>query len=311
MKLDILGKFGTGLRLQVLIAALVTLLLVDAAMVWHDARQATFGTIYIAAAGKIRMLSQRLAKAAQQASQGNPEAFKQLRDSRDEFAVQMKLLLSGGEAAGVALPPTSADARPALEALDAKWKKNERNAALVIAEQSNLLNLGRSVRAINVSNPALQELADEVAALSVQSGGSARQNAHTAQLMMLTQRMAKNANAMLAEAVIDPEVSFLLGKDVNSFRDILQGLLQGSEALRLQRVADPELRGKLAEMDIAFREYQRAVASILGNQQSLVNAKRASFDLFKDSEDLLSAAENLNAAYEGELAGRRLNTLVL
>src|SRR5918996_3159917 len=135
MKLDILGKFGTGLRLQVLIAALVTLLLVDAAVVWLDGRQGTFGTIYIATAGKIRMLSQRLAKAAQQASQGNLEAFKQLRDSRDEFAAQMKLLLSGGEADGVELPPTSSTVRPVLAALDDQWKRNERNAALVIAEE--------------------------------------------------------------------------------------------------------------------------------------------------------------------------------
>ena len=298
-------------KLQVLIVALVLLLALDAAVVWYDARQGTFGTIYIATVGKIRMLSQRLAKAAQQASQGNLEAFKQLRDSRDEFAAQMKLLLAGGEVGGVSLPRTSSDARPALEALDAKWKRNERNAGLVIAEQANLINLGRSVRAINASNPALQELADEISALSVQTGGSARQNAYAAQLMMLAQRMAKNANAMLAEAVIDPEVSFLLGKDVNNFRDILQGLAQGSEALRIQRVSDAELRGKLAEMEVAFREYQRAVSSILGNQQSLVNAKRASFDLFQDSEELLGVAENLYAAYDNELAGRRVNAIVL
>jgi twitching motility protein PilJ len=305
------GAPTAGRRLQLLIVALVALLAIDGAVVWLDARQATFGTLYIATVGKIRMLSQRLAKAAQQASQGNLEAFKQLRDSRDEFAAQMKLLLAGGQVAGEALPPTSGEARPVLEALDAKWKRNERNAVLVIAEQGNLLNLGRAVRAINVSNPALQELADEIAALSVQTGGSTRQNANTAQLMMLTQRMAKNANTMLAEAVVDPEVSFLLGKDTNTFRDILQGLLQGSDALRIQRVADAELRGKLAEMELAFREYQRAVASILGSQQQLVNAKRASFDLFKDSEDLLAAAESLNAAYEGELGGRRINFIVL
>src|ERR687896_1184237 len=127
-------------KLQALIGVLVLLLALDAALVWYDARQGTFGTLYIATVSKIRMLSQRLAKAAQQASQGNVEAFKQLRDSRDEFAAQMKLLLAGGDAAGVALPPTSSAVRPALEALDAKWKKNERNAALVIAEQSNLLN---------------------------------------------------------------------------------------------------------------------------------------------------------------------------
>ena len=312
MKFDILGKIaGGGRKLQALIALLVALLLVDGAIVFYDLRQASIGTLYIATVGKLRMLSQRLAKAAQQASQGNPDAFKQLRESRDEFAGHTHLLMNGGQVGGVTLPASSEQVRPALEILETRWKKNERKATLVLAEQSNLLNLSRAVRTINVSNPALQELADEIAALSVQSGGSARQNAYAAQLMMLAQRMAKNANAMLAEAVIDPEVSFLLGKDTNSFRDILQGLLQGSEALRIQRVSDPELRGKLVEMEAAFKEYQRAVASILGNQQSLVNAKRASFELFQDSEELLAAAESLNVAYENELGGRTTNFLAM
>jgi twitching motility protein PilJ len=298
-------------RLQLLIAALVVLLAIDAAVVAVDTRQGTFGTIYIATVGKIRMLSQRVAKAAQQASQGNREAFKQLRDSRDEFAASMALLLNGGPASGVNLPATSAQSRPALDALDAEWKKNEKNAALVIAEERNLLALGLSVRQINAANPTLQELADEISALSVQSGGSARQNALTAQLMMLTQRMAKNANTMLAEAQIDPEVSFLLGKDTNTFRDTLRGLIEGSEAQRIARVADAELRGKLGELEVAFKEYQRAVSEILGNQQRLVNAKRSTFDLFNDSETLLKAAEQLNDAYSAELQGRRLNLLIL
>src|SRR5688572_28577087 len=136
------GKLAGGRKLQILIGLLLWLLLVDAAVVWLDTRQSTFGTICIATVGKIRMLSQRVAKAAQQASQGNLEAFKQLRDSRDEFAAQMSLLVAGGSAAGVTLPPTSQSVRPALDALDVQWKKNERNSALVIAEQRNLLALG-------------------------------------------------------------------------------------------------------------------------------------------------------------------------
>src|SRR5574341_2138282 len=307
----LIGRLSTGRQLQVLIGLLIALLVVDGVVVAIDNRQSTIGTIYIATVGKIRMLSQRLAKAAQQASQGNVEAFKQLRESRDEFAAQIQLLLAGGSSAGTSIPATSGRARPALEALDAEWKKNDRNAALVAAEEKNLLALGQSVRLINERNPALQELADEVAALSVQTGGSARQNAITAQLMMLTQRLAKNANTMLAEAVVDPEVSFLLGKDVNTFRDLLQGLLQGSETQRIQRVGDAELRGKLGETDGVFKEYQRAVSDILGNQSRLVNAKRASFALFIDSEALLGAAERLNAAYEQELGARTLNYIVL
>src|SRR5713226_4733035 len=167
--LSLISRLTGGRQLQLLTALLVLLLLVDAAIVVVDARQATFNSLYIATVGKIRMLSQRLAKAAQQASQGNREAFKQLRESRDEFAALVNLLLAGGPAAGVTLPPTSSQARPALDALDAEWKKSERNAALVIAEEQNLLALGQAVRAINASNPALQELADEISALSVQT----------------------------------------------------------------------------------------------------------------------------------------------
>ena len=111
--------------------------------------------------------------------------------------------------------------------------------------------------------------------------------------------------------MIDPEVSFLLGKDTNTFRDTLQGLLNGSDALRIQRVSDSELRAKLAEMEAAFKEYQRAVGDILGSQQRLVAAKRATFDLFRDSESLLRAAEQLNGAYEGQLEGRRVYAIIL
>jgi len=309
--LPLIGGLPIGQQLQVLFGALVLLLAAIATIVVVDTRQGTFGTIYIASAGKLQMLSQRLAKAAQQASQGNAEAFKQLRSSRDEFAALVKLLAFGGESGGVNLPPTAQQVQPPLNALDREWAKTERNAALVIDDERNLVALGSAVRAINGNNPLLQELTDEIAALSVQAGGSARQNAITAQLMMLTQRMAKNANTMLAENVIDPEVAFLLGKDTNTFRDTVQGLLQGSEAMRLTRVADAETRGKLGELQIAFADYQRAVSAILGSQARLVGAKRATFDIFNDSEALLQAGARLSQGYEEELGGRRLNYLAL
>ena len=309
--MPLIGRMSSTRRLQVLIGVLVLLLAVIAAVVVYDTRQGTFGTLYIASVGKLQMLSQRLAKAAQQASQGNAEAFKQLRSSRDEFAATVKLLAFGGASGGVDLPPTPQDVQPTLNALDRAWGKTESNAALVIDEERNLVALGAAVRAINANNPVLQELTDEIAALSVQKGGTARQNAITAQLTMLTQRMAKNATIMLAEDIVDPEVAFLLGKDTNTYRDTLQGLLQGSDALRIARVSDAEVRGKLGELQAAFSEYQRAVSDILGNQARLVGAKRAAFDIFNDSEALLRSAEGLSAAFETDSAKRRTNFIAL
>src|SRR2546423_9842654 len=300
-----------GRKVKLLAALLVALLAVDAAIVVYDAKHAPFNPRYVAAVGKIRMLSQRLAKAAQQASQGNREAFKQLRESRDEFSALINLLAGGGISAGVELPATPERVRPQLAALEREWHKTERNATLVIREEPNLVALGAAVRAINDNNPALLEIADEVAAVSVQSGASVRQNAIAGQLVMLTHRMAKNANAMLAGDVVDPEVAFLLGKDSNTFRDLLQGLLQGNDVMRIGKVNDPEMRGKLAELEAGFKQYQRAVSEILGNMQRLVNAKRATRDIFNDSEALLRAADALDSGYTSEVAVRQANYVAL
>ena len=309
--LPLIGRLSSGRQMQILTTLLVGLLLIDAGLVFYDTRQGSFATLYIATVGKIRMLSQRLAKAAQQASQGNREAFKQLRESRDEFAASVKLLASGGTAGGVDLPQTPDNVRPLLDTLEREWKKTERNAGFVITEERNLVALGEAVKSINANNPALLELADEIAALSVQTGGSVRQNAVTGQLVMLTQRMAKNANTMLAGDVVDPEVAFLLGKDTNTFRDTLQGLLQGSDVMRIGKVNDPEMRGKLVELEAGFKQYQKAVSEILGNMQRLVNAKRATRDIFNDSEALLRAADALDGGYTSEVAVRQANYVAL
>ncbi len=309
--LPLIGRLSTAKQLQLLTTALVAFLVIDAAVVAYDTRQGTFATLYVSTVGKIRMLSQRLAKAAQQSSQGNREAFKQLRDSRDEFAKSVKLLLVGGIASGVDLPASPPAVRTQLDLLDKEWQKTEKNAGQVIGEERNLVALGEAVRQINANNPALLELADEIAALSVQLGGSVRQNAITAQLVMLTQRMAKNANTMLAGDVVDPEVAFLLGKDTNTFRDTLQALLNGNEGMRIGKVTDADMRAKLVDLETGFKQYQKAVAEILGNMQRLVNAKRATRDIFNDSETLLKSADALDEGYAGEVAARQVNYAVM
>src|SRR5258706_14132980 len=116
------ARFGLrmrGRRLPFLAGLLALVILIDAAVVVFDARQATFNTVYVAAVGKIRMLSQRLAKAAQQASQGNSEAFKQLRDSRDEFAAVVTLPPAGGATPRRRRPPPPGLGTPAPSAAPA------------------------------------------------------------------------------------------------------------------------------------------------------------------------------------------------
>jgi twitching motility protein PilJ len=257
------------------------------------------------------MLTQRIAKAAQTGLTGSPDAFKQLQQSRDEFITALSLLTKGGQAGDVALPPTSDAVRPQLDALTKEWDKTDKSVQLVLTQSKNLVGLGDAVRRINNNNPLLLDLAEQIQALKLQSQAPAREVSLSGQLVMLTQRLAKNANAMLGADVIDPEVAFLMGKDTTSFRELLQGMSKGSDVLRVTAAKDPEQQARLADLDKAFQEFQGAVASILGNLQALVNAKQAGRRVVDDSEGLLAAAQKLGDAYESELGGRTRNFVIL
>jgi twitching motility protein PilJ len=111
---------------------------------------------------------------------------------------------------------------------------------------------------------------------------------------MLTQRIAKNASALLVGDEINPEVAFLLGKDTNAFRDILQALGKGSN--------DADTREKLGDLDKAFKSYQAAVGSILGNMQPLVLSKQAGARIFRGSEELLKATDDLAGGFQQKLS---------
>ncbi len=295
-----LTRIPVGAQLSILIGLLAGCLIVDAVLVHLETRQSLEATTYIARAGKLRTLSQRLAKAALQATFGNVAALTQLRESRDEFSEIVKLLTEGGPAGNINLPPTSPFARDALDKLVLEWNKTEKNASIVVNEQKTLLGLGAAVRNINGRNSTLSDLAEEVAALTASSAPSTRHSIVAGELMVLTQRIAKNANIMLGGDTIDPEVAFLLSKDTNTFRNNLQSLINGKESTRIAPVSNPEAKAKLAELETAFKEYLHSITEILGNSQAQVKAKQAARDVFLASDALLAASDVLVARYEEE-----------
>jgi hypothetical protein len=55
---------------------------------------------------------------------------------------------------------------------------------------------------------------------------------------MLTQRIGKSSTEFLTIEGVSAEAVFLMGKDLNTFKDVAQGLLQGSAELRLPGARD-------------------------------------------------------------------------
>ncbi len=287
-------------RLGVVFAILVA---IAVGLTIHQNRQTANATLYVAAAGEMQMLSQQIAKAAQLSLRGNPEAFAELLAGTTRFAGLLGAVNSGGEIDGNAVPPSPDSTRPQLDALRDAWTKTEGDANQLLAQQANLITLNKSVDAINAGNAALLELSEQIAALKAQSGASGRDLAAANRLVMLTQRIAKNANSLLVADAIDPEVAFLLGKDTNTFREQLGQLRQAG--------GDGELRAKLQELDQAAQESFEAVSAILSNIQLLVQAKQAGSRIFRDSAPLLAHTRDLSEAYDREFRGFSMLTLVI
>jgi twitching motility protein PilJ len=302
--LPVIGGRSFRSQMRVLGAALAVLVLLIVALGWWSIRSATHGTAYVAAAGQMRTLSQRISNEAQQGLQGNAAAFPRLKASRDEFGVLLNTLRAGGIVSDTTVPAAPEAVRPAIEKVAQLWKTTEKNTGLMLQQQKNLVALGTAVQLINSNNATLLDLAEQVAAAKVVGQATASEISLSAQLVMLTQRMAKNANALLAADVIDPEVTFLLGKDSNTFREILVGLKNGSDALRLPGTRDHEALQRLAELEKAFTEYRNSVSTIMGSLLTLVDAKRAGHQVVLDSDSLLGATEALEEGFQSNLGDR-------
>jgi twitching motility protein PilJ len=310
-QLPLIGRLPVKRQIITLIVLAGVFLLVGLLFVLRDLTQASNQAAYSEITGDSLMHSQRLAKAVPAALQGNADAFSQLRDSRDRLDENLAVLTNGGSLNNRSVPASSAEIQPTLAGLTEDWKRTQKNATVVLDNEKILTTIGTTLKALNDANPTLLELTEQIAALKLQSGAPAREISASSQLVMLTQRLAKNANELLSGEGVNPETAFLLGKDTNTFRDLLEGLTNGSDALRLTAARDPETRDRLADLQKQFVSFQQQIGALLANLQKIVAAKQAEQLVFKDNENLRGSILKLQQAYQDEDRARSANLIVM
>ena len=245
------------------------------------------GSAQVAASGQALMQSQRLAKSASQALIGSAQAFPEVRDSADVLARNVRGLNVG--AGDIAAAPSGV--QEVLAPILPLVERTEKNAAIVLNQRATLTRVGEALRSINHQSGDLLETAETVSSLKLQQDASPAELSAVGQLVMLTQRIGKSANEFLTMEGVSPEAVFLLGKDLNSFREIGQGLLDGNPELRLPGTKDPQTRERLTALMKQYEETRKQASSILGNLQGLVSAREAQASIVAESEPLRKGLE--------------------
>ncbi|MFM2111564.1 MAG: putative twitching motility protein methyl-accepting chemotaxis protein [Pseudomonadota bacterium] len=238
----------------------------------------------VTALGQSVTESQRLAKSVSQALLGGQQAFAEVRQSSESLMRRINALQNGD--AQLQVNSLSADALVDLEKVVPLAEKADRNARVVLQQEQILTKVGSALRNINRQSGDLLEIAETVSSLKLQQNASAADVSAAGQLVMLTQRIGKSANEFLTVEGVSPEAVFLLGKDLNSFREIANAMLNGSAELRIQQTRDPQVRERLEQLLKTYDQTREQAGSILGNLQGLVAAREAQAAIVADSEPL-------------------------
>ena len=254
-------------------------------------RQADRSAQQLAATGQSLMQSQRLAKSVSQALVGSPQAFPYVVESSGVLARNVRALNSGDSELGV--ESLGEQFKSDLEGTTPLMESAERNAGVVMGQQKILMQVGDALRTINRQSSDLLEIAETVFSLKLQQNAPVAEISAAGQLVMLTQRIGKSANELQTMEGVSPEAVFLLGKDLNSFKEIAQGLLDGSPELRLTATKDAQTREQLEALIKLYEETRTQASAILGNLQGLVSAREAQSSIISDSEPLRRQLEGL------------------
>ena len=291
LKLPILGSKTITQHQRTLLLLLGFSVVVLAVVAYRALGQADTVTRKITATGDALMQSQRLAKSASQALVGSAQAFPDVKESASVLAKSVRGLKSGDDT--LRLVAVGEELQPEVDKVMALMVLAEKNAATVMSQQAILTQVGAALRTINRQSSDLLEIAETVSSLKLQQNAPPTEISAAGQLVMLTQRIGKSANEFLTFEGVSPEAVFLLGKDLNSFKEIAQGLRDGSPELRLAGSKDPQTRERLDALIALYEQTRVQASAILANLQGLVSAREAQGAIISDSEQLRRNLEDL------------------
>ena len=245
----------------------------------------------VAATGQALMQAQRVAKSGTQALLGVPHAFIELKNSVQVFASNARGLAQGD--AALNLVPVKESYQADVQAMLKQAETTEKNAKAVLKQEDVLIKVAQALRNVNQQSSALLDLSETVGSLLIQDKIIREEIEAITQMGMLTQRIGKSANEFQSIEGVNPEAVFLLGKDLNTFQEIVKGLLTGNEELGLPGTTNPQARQQLTTLLAQYEATRADAETILSNLQGLVSAREAQSAVVGDSEPLREKLEAL------------------
>jgi twitching motility protein PilJ len=261
-------------KLKIFGVAAVIIFVLTAIAAYLSNREESNSVRYVGQSSQLLMLSQRLAKDAQQALNGNAAAFDALEESRKNLSN----ILEGLNKGEGTMPATAGSSRAALEELIKRANQTLRNVQILQGGRSGLVTLGTTVSAINSISV---ELRQRTQTMIDNFTGAQREQA--TRFALATERIGNDAGGLLGTQVTIDQVA-TLGIDTIAAEDSL-ALLPGADA-------------NVIRARSLFDTTRSSVETLVSQVLNLVAAKSAAKAIVDDSDALLAGAQRLVDSYQ-------------
>ncbi|NVD35689.1 methyl-accepting chemotaxis protein [Marinobacter lutaoensis] len=282
-----------------LIAALIALTVLLVVVLFIINRDSQNDQRYIAHTAELRVLSQAIAKNATEAAGGTAEAFDQLRRSRDEFQQLWSYVTEGNPETGL---PASDMAKQS--GVQQNWDTVRANADSILSTRDAVLGLHEVARTLNETIPQLQVEYDDIVQILLDNDAPAEQVALAQRQALLAERIVRSVNNVLSgdeDAVIAAD---RFGRDASLFGRVLDGQLNGNEAMGITKVTDEDAIYGLEAVDELFEYVSQNVDAILEASPDLFKVRTAASEIFQNSEILLSELSDLAESFRNQSSSR-------
>ncbi|HBO5227048.1 TPA: type IV pili methyl-accepting chemotaxis transducer N-terminal domain-containing protein [Pseudomonas aeruginosa] len=302
------GNLFAGMRSSSVIAGLFIVLIVSIVLLFANFAylntQSNHDKQYIGHAGELRVLSQRIAKNATEAAAGKGEAFKLLKDARNDFEKRWNILVNGDES--TSLPPSPEAVKPQMDVVQQDWDGLRKNADSILASEQTVLSLHQVASTLAETIPQLQVEYEEVVDILLENGAPADQVAVAQRQSLLAERILGSVNKVLAGDENSVQAADSFGRDASLFGRVLKGMQEGNAAMSISKVTNAEAVDRLNEIAELFEFVSGSVDEILETSPDLFQVREAANNIFSVSQTLLDKASHLAEASEHqaqEIAG--------
>ncbi|EPF6067609.1 methyl-accepting chemotaxis (MCP) signaling domain protein [Acinetobacter sp. 1130196] len=235
--------------------------------------------------GELRLLSQTISRQATEATaSGSPQAMKDLVESRQTFAKNIKNVEN--------IYGTSSKEYKKVATL---WKSLSYDIDLISSQQDVINQLYNMNISISDSIPEIQAEYNLMVDKMVREKVSSNQVVIAKNQVFIAERILRSINSVFVGTENSENSAHDFSVDIETFGVYLDAQLNGNAELGVAKVESPEVRESLEGIKTEYDKVLKSAATfVLKHTNQIVNVRQSSSEIFSQSDAMLTALGDLS-----------------